>query len=88
MADEITPPENLDEQSEIDIKALSSFLYKQLNCKGFIRVDFILTERGIYFIEINTVPGISNASILPQQAQAMGMGIDELFAIVTDAMFE
>ncbi len=88
MADEITPPQNLDPRAEIDIKALSAFLYKQLNCKGFIRVDFMLTDRGIYFIEINTVPGISDASILPQQARAMGMEIEELFSIVTDAMFE
>jgi len=88
MADEITPPKNLDIQAELDIKTVSSFLYRQLNCKGFVRIDFIVSEAGIYFIEINTVPGISNASILPQQAEAMGMGIDELFSIATDAMFE
>ncbi len=88
MADEITPPNNLDIQAELDIKTVSSFLYRQLNCKGFVRIDFIVSDAGIYFIEINTVPGISNASILPQQAEAMGMGIDELFSIATDAMFE
>ncbi len=88
MADEITPPVNLDIQAELDIKTVSSFLYRQLNCKGFVRIDFIVSEAGIYFIEINTVPGISSASILPQQAEAMGMGIGELFSIATDAMFE
>jgi len=88
MADEITPPVNLDMQAELDIKTVSSFLYRQLDCKGFVRIDFIVSETGIYFIEINTVPGISSASILPQQAEAMGMGIGELFSIATDAMFE
>ncbi|MDP2722259.1 MAG: D-alanine--D-alanine ligase [Bacteroidales bacterium] len=87
MADEITPPVNLELQAELDIKTVSSFLYRQLNCKGFVRIDYIVAKNGIYFIEINTVPGISNASILPQQAAAMGMPIDELFAIAVDAMF-
>lgn len=87
MADEITPPVNLEMRSELDIKALSSFLYRQFDCKGFVRIDYIVAKDGIYFIEINTVPGISSASILPQQAEAMGMHISELFATAVDAMF-
>jgi D-alanine-D-alanine ligase len=87
MADEITPPVDLPLQAELDIKAVSAFLYRELNCKGFVRIDYIVSKNGIYFIEINTVPGISNASILPQQAKAMGMSISELFSTAIEAMF-
>ncbi len=87
MADEITPPVGLSSKAEIDIKTTSAFLYKKLDCNGFVRIDYIVSTDGIYFIEINTVPGISEASILPQQAEAMGMSIAELFEIAVESMF-
>jgi len=87
LADEVTPPENLDIEHETDIKALSSLLYNKLGCKGVVRIDYILTESALYFIEINTVPGLSPASIVPKQANAMGISIGELFNAVVENMF-
>jgi D-alanine-D-alanine ligase len=87
MADEVSPPVNLGTEQEIDIKALSSLLYNKLDCRGIVRVDYILTNNELYFIEINTVPGLSPASIVPKQAEAMGIPIGELFNTVVENMF-
>lgn len=88
LAEEITPPHNLDIEQETDIKAISSLLYNKLDCKGVVRIDYILTSTELYFIEINTVPGFSKASIIPRQAEAMGITVTELFNAVVENMFE
>jgi D-alanine-D-alanine ligase len=87
LAEEVTPAE-IPEDAEQDIKTLSVFLYKQMDCNGFVRFDYILTPDDLYFLEVNTVPGISEASIIPQQAQAFGLSISELFDIAVENMFE
>ncbi len=87
MSDEITPPQNLDKEAETDIKAISAMLYRKLNCKGVIRLDFMLTRTDLFLIEINTVPGMSANSIVPQQAEVMGVSLEELFTDVVEGMF-
>ena len=86
FAHEITPA-NISTEAEEDIKTLSVFLYKQMNCKGFVRFDYILTPKDLYFLEVNSIPGISEASIIPQQAAAFGISIGELFDIAIENMF-
>ena len=86
-ANEVTPPINLNIEIETDIKATSSFIYNKLGCKGIVRRDYILTKNTLYFIEINTVPGLSEASIVPKQADAMGIGISQLFNTAVNNMF-
>jgi len=57
-----------------------------LNCKGIVRFDFILknnTEE-LYFLEVNTVPGQSAESIVPQQIRAMGMTIKEVYTMLIE----
>ncbi len=78
MSDEITPAE-IDEMSDIWIKSAGAYLYQRLGCKGFVRFDFILTDNDLFFLEVNTVPGISEASIIPKQAKAMGISLEQLF---------
>jgi len=87
ISTEITPAE-LEESMETEIKALSSFLYRQLNCKGFVRFDYILTPKSLYFLEVNSIPGMTQASLLPQQARAFGMSEKALFTTVIDNLFE
>ncbi len=84
MADEITPA-RIDESDETAVSHLASLLYKKLGLGGFVRFDFILNaEKDIYFLEVNTVPGISPASILPQQAEVMGISLTELFGMALE----
>jgi len=87
MANEITPAD-VEAEVEQDIKTLSAFLFKQMGCKGFVRFDYILSKNGLYFLEINSIPGITEESLLPQMANAFGMNITELFSIALDNLFE
>lgn len=61
-------------------------LWKLLDCRGMIRVDFMLHEGIPAIIEINTVPGFSEASIIPQQAAAIGLSKAELIRAVLAGM--
>lgn len=87
LADEITPPENLPIEQETDIKAVSSMLYRKLGCKGVVRLDFMLTKQKLFLIEINTVPGMSKNSIIPQQTEEMGIPLTRLLSAVIEGMF-
>lgn len=86
MAEEITPAE-IGIEAEQDIKTISAFLFRQMDCKGFVRFDYILTNDELYFLEVNTIPGITQASIMPKMAEAFGMPIKEFFSIAIDNLF-
>ncbi len=83
MAEEITPAV-LTEAIEIETKAISAELYRRLNCKGIVRFDYIINAEAVFFLEVNTVPGMSEASIIPQQAQEMGIPISKLFEMMIE----
>jgi len=83
MAEEITPAD-IPQQIEIESKAISAELYHRLNCKGVVRFDYIFNEEAVYFLEVNTVPGMSEASIIPQQAKEMGISIGRLFEMMIE----
>ncbi len=85
-AREITPAD-ISTEIEADIKAISSMLYRQMDCRGFVRFDYILTETELYFLELNSIPGMTEASIIPKQAQAFGLTKKELFTMVVDNLF-
>lgn len=90
MADEITPAP-IDETLAEQCRGISALLYRKLNCRGIVRFDYILTPesfpggRQFYFLEVNTVPGLSEASIVPRQAASVGISLSQLF---TDVLFE
>jgi len=73
MSKEITPAQ-ISDNLKMKIQRASRQIYQLLCCKGVCRVDFIYDEIAdeIYFLEINTVPGQSPQSIIPQQVRAMG----------------
>lgn len=77
---EITPAD-LSEAQNNRIKSIVKEAYRVLNCKGMTRIDFILQEKtdNFYFIEINTTPGQSAASLIPQQVRAAGMDLREFY---------
>jgi D-alanine-D-alanine ligase len=69
------------------IQDLSSKVYDLLGCKGIVRVDFIVVGDKPYFLEINTVPGMTAESIVPKQAEAAGIDISELYSMVIEDLF-
>ena len=59
--------------------------HESLDCDGVTRSDFILGEDGIlYFLEINTIPGMTAASICPKEAQAAGMSFPQFLDRIID----
>ncbi len=83
---EITPAEISEELSN-KCKKLTAQIYSHLDCKGICRVDYIIQNNELYMLEINTVPGMSKASIIPQQIRAAGMKESDVFtAIINDVL--
>lgn len=80
-SDEITPAD-LSAAKNAQIAEIVTEVYLRLNCRGMARVDFILTDdsQDFYFIEINTTPGQSSASLIPQQVRAAGMSLPDFYA--------
>ncbi len=79
MSDEVTPAV-LPEETARKVSETSLKLYKLLNCKGMVRFDYILNDKELFFLEVNTVPGLSELSIVPQQALKAGISLQELFS--------
>lgn len=75
---EITPA-RISSEEQLKLEAVAIKVYKVLNMSGFSRSEYILVNGEPHFLEINTVPGLTEASILPQQAQAAGISLAELF---------
>ncbi|PQJ82472.1 D-alanine--D-alanine ligase [Polaribacter glomeratus] len=75
---EITPA-RISSEEQLKVEAIAEKVYKVLNMSGFSRSEYILVNGEPHFLEINTVPGLTEASILPQQAQAAGISLAELF---------
>ncbi len=82
-SDEITPA-RISHENELKCKDLSLKIYKYLNCKGVVRIDYMLSDDKLNLIEINTVPGMSKASIIPQQAEAHGLDIKDLYSMIIE----
>jgi D-alanine-D-alanine ligase len=76
---EITPAE-IDPSLARQIQETASFIYQKLDFKGMCRIDFIIREGKYYMLEVNSVPGLSSESIVPQQARAFGLTLNELFS--------
>lgn len=85
-SNEITParlPENIYQ----DVQRQSEKIYAVLKCRGMIRVDYIIREGIPHVIEVNTTPGFSEASIIPQQAAVAGIDKTTLITYVIQSSF-
>lgn len=84
-SDEITPAD-ITPEVKAALNRMTREAYRTCRCSGVVRVDFIVTPSGKpYFIELNSIPGMSAGSIIPKQARAMGMSLGELYdLIITD----
>jgi D-alanine-D-alanine ligase len=81
VSKEITPAD-LPAAKSAEIAEIVTEIYLRLNCKGMVRIDFILLDGTdeFYFIEVNTTPGQSAASLIPQQVRAAGMNLPDFYS--------
>lgn len=88
VSQEITPAELSAGEVEKVKKAVIA-IYEILNCRGVVRIDFILQKEtnNLYILEVNTVPGQSENSIIPQQVKAAGISMKEFYSkLVEEAL--
>lgn len=88
VTEEITPGRMTEEEVE-RVNRVIPKIYEKLNCKGAVRIDYFLQkETGkFYFIEINTVPGQTETSLISQQVRAIGMEVKDFYTQIIEEMF-
>lgn len=88
ITNEVTPAQ-VDHEVATKISETAKKIYDILNCKGICRIDFILenTTNNLYFLEINTIPGQSENSIVPQQVRASGMTLISFYGQLIEECF-
>ena len=87
-SEEITPAQ-ISPLMQEQLTAAAKRVYEVLNCRGVVRIDFIYNESQAqpYMLEVNTVPGQSAASVIPQQVKAMGWSLTDFYtAIIEEAL--
>ena len=87
-SEEITPA-NVAESIAENIRLAAKNAYAIFNCNGVVRIDFIYDEASgqPFMLEINTVPGQSEASIIPQQVKAMGWNLKDFYSALIEECF-
>jgi D-alanine-D-alanine ligase len=88
VSEEITPG-RMNEEEASRVNRIVERVYQKLNCKGAVRIDYFLeyeTDR-FYFIEINTVPGQTETSLISQQVRAIGMDVKDFYTELIEEMF-
>ena len=87
-SEEITPAQ-VDETTADKVRDNARKAYRVFNCKGVVRMDFIYEEKSgyPYLLEINSVPGQSAASLVPQQVVAMGWTLKEFYSALIEECF-
>jgi D-alanine-D-alanine ligase len=69
---------DLSKEVQEEMNTMAEMAYKACLCKGVARVDFRISETTPYFLEINTQPGMTNLSLVPEIAKAAGISIEDL----------
>jgi D-alanine-D-alanine ligase len=88
MSEEITPAQ-VDESVAEKVRSTARKVYQTFNCRGIVRMDFIFhaQKKEPYLLEINTVPGQSEASIVPQQVRANGWTLKDFYSKLIEECF-
>ena len=84
-----TTPAEVEEVVADKIRDTARRIYEVFNCRGVVRIDFIYNEEAgrPYMLEINTIPGQSEASIVPEQVKVMGWSLKEFYTKLLEECF-
>jgi D-alanine-D-alanine ligase len=83
MAEEITPA-RISMELTRKVQQTSSYIYDLLGCTGIVRIDYIITNNIPYLLEVNTTPGMTATSFIPQQIKAAGIPIENVFTDILE----
>ena len=77
-------PARLSDGLTARIQEASKKIYARLGCSGVVRVDYILSGEDLYFLEINTIPGMTSASLVPKMVKAAGMDMTDFLTEIIE----
>lgn len=80
---EVCPAEIPDSLAE-EIQRTTEKIYRHLGCSGVVRVDYISGEDGLYFLEVNTIPGMTSASLVPKMVRAAGLQVTDFLSTIIE----
>ena len=83
MATEITPAE-IPEELTRKCQSMTAEIYDVLDCRGLVRIDFIINDGELYFLEVNGIPGMSKESIIPLQIRSLGHTEKEIYNLIIE----
>jgi len=88
VSEEITPG-RMTEEERARVSRVVTKIYQKLNCKGAVRIDYFLEKEtgDFYFIEVNTVPGQTETSLISQQVRAIGKTVKDFYTELIEEMF-
>ena len=68
-----------------EVQRTTCRLYSHLGCAGIVRIDYIASEEGLYFLEVNTIPGMTSASLVPKMVKAAGMDMTDFLTRIIES---
>ena len=83
LSQEVCPAE-IPEELSAKVQEISRNIYRCLGCKGLVRMDYIASKDGIYFLEVNIIPGMTNASLVPKMVRAAGLSITDFLTTIIE----
>jgi D-alanine-D-alanine ligase len=85
-----TTPAQIPGEWKLKLEAAAKKIYEIFNCRGVVRIDFIYNEaqNKPYMLEINTIPGQSDASVIPQQVRAKGWDLTDFYTKLVEEALE
>ena len=66
-------PAPIPDEMAAEVQETTCKIYARLGCKGVVRVDYIRSQDGLYFLEVNTIPGMTSASLVPRMVRTAGL---------------
>lgn len=82
-SNEVCPAEISGPEAEL-VSSTTKKIYNFLGCAGVVRMDYILTENGLYFLEVNTIPGMTSASLVPKMVRTAGLDITDFLSTIIE----
>ena len=77
-------PAHIPDSLRDEIQETSKKIYAHLGCAGLVRVDYICASDGLYFLEVNTIPGMTAASLVPQMVRAAGLSMTDFLTSIIE----
>ncbi|MCQ2176788.1 MAG: D-alanine--D-alanine ligase [Bacteroidales bacterium] len=81
---EICPAPITEEQTAL-LQQTTCRIYSHLGCSGIVRMDYILSDDGLFFLEANIIPGMTSASLVPKMVRTAGMNMTDFLTTVIEA---